>query len=89
MLEALSIAIDLTLFYCFADTSLSPFGEKKVEEEYRAKAAQPLAICTQKFSKLFAVTHSTSNQPGGGQISLACISSIKDVFVRHIHMHTL
>ena len=31
MLEALSIAIDLTLFYCFADTSLSPFGEKKVE----------------------------------------------------------
>lgn len=86
MLDALSIAIDLTLFYCFADTSLSPFGEKKVEEEYRAKAAQPLAICMQKF---FAVTHSTSNQPGGGQISLACISSIKDVFVRHIHMYTL
>ena len=51
MLDALSIAIDLTLFYCFADTS--PFGEKKVEEEYRAKAAQPLAICMQKFSKLF------------------------------------
>lgn len=31
MLEALSIVIDLTLFHCFADTSLSPFGEKKVE----------------------------------------------------------
>ena len=50
MLEALSIAIDLTLFHCFADTSLSPFGEKKVEA---LQGVQSQSSTTISYSKLF------------------------------------
>ena len=92
MLEALSIVIDLTLFHCFADTSLSPFGEKKVEalQGVQSQSSTTISLYARKnFQNYFVVTHSTSNQPGSGRISLACISSIRDVFVRHVHMYTL
>ena len=82
MLEALSIAIDLCSIVLQIRVLVHLEKRRwKHFKEYKAKEAQPLAMCMQKFSKLFAVTHSTSNQPGGGQISLACVSSIKDVFV--------
>lgn len=52
MLEALSIAIDLTLFYCFADTSLSPFGEKKVEALQGVQSQISTAI-SYVYAKIF------------------------------------
>ena len=82
MLEAVLLRLILLYFIVLQIRVLVHLEKRRWKhfKEYRAKAAQPLAI-----QNYFVVTHSTSNQPGSGQISLICISSIRDVFVRHMY----